>query len=102
MSLYFIKTPRVLKRLFTKYTWSYFSTQKEIFLTFDDGPILEVTEFVLDQLKQYNAKATFFCIGDNIRKHPTVFSRIVNEGHSVGNHTFHHLNGWKSNTTTYL
>ncbi|KAF9659084.1 polysaccharide deacetylase family protein [Tenacibaculum sp. ZH5_bin.1] len=102
MRFYFIKTPRILKRLFAKYTWSFFSTQKEIFLTFDDGPIPEVTEFVLDQLHQFNAKATFFCIGDNIRKYPAVFSRIVNEGHSVGNHTFNHLNGWKNSNTTYI
>ncbi|MCG7500906.1 polysaccharide deacetylase family protein [Tenacibaculum sp. Mcav3-52] len=102
MRLYFIKTPRILKRLFAKYTWSFFSTQKEIFLTFDDGPIPKVTEFVLDQLHLFNAKATFFCIGDNIRKYPAVFSRIVNEGHSVGNHTFNHLNGWKNSNTTYI
>lgn len=102
MRLYFIKTPRILKRLFAKYTWSFFSTQKEIFLTFDDGPIPKVTEFVLDQLHLFNAKATFFCIGDNIRKYPAVFSRIINEGHSVGNHTFNHLNGWKNSNTTYI
>lgn len=102
MRLYFIKTPRILKRLFAKYTWSFFSTQKEIFLTFDDGPIPKVTEFVLDQLHLFNAKATFFCIGDNIRKYPAVFSRIVNEGHSVANHTFNHLNGWKNSNTTYI
>jgi len=102
MRFYFIKTPRILKHLFAKYTWSFFSDRKEIFLTFDDGPIPEVTEFVLDQLQQFNAKATFFCIGDNIRKHPAVFSRIVNEGHSVGNHTFNHLNGWKSSDTAYI
>ncbi|RKF05007.1 peptidoglycan/xylan/chitin deacetylase (PgdA/CDA1 family) [Tenacibaculum lutimaris] len=102
MRFYFIKTPRILKRLFAKYTWSFFSDRKEIFLTFDDGPIPEVTEFVLDQLKQFNAKATFFCIGDNIQKHPAVFSRIVKEGHSVGNHTFNHLNGWKNSDTTYI
>ncbi|GFD78292.1 polysaccharide deacetylase [Tenacibaculum sp. KUL118] len=102
MRLYFIKTPRILKRLFAKYTWSFFSTQKEIFLTFDDGPIPKVTEFVLDQLHLFNAKATFFCIGDNIRKYPAVFSRIVNKGHSVGNHTFNHLNGWKNSNTTYI
>ncbi|MDE1205335.1 polysaccharide deacetylase family protein [Tenacibaculum larymnensis] len=102
MRLYFIKTPRILKRLFAKYTWSFFTNKKEIYLTFDDGPIPEVTEFVLDQLHNFNAKATFFCIGDNIRKHPVVFSRIVKEGHSVGNHTFNHLNGWKSSYTTYI
>ncbi|CAM1372017.1 putative peptidoglycan N-acetylglucosamine deacetylase, CE4 family [Tenacibaculum litoreum] len=102
MRLYFIKTPRILKRLFTKYTWSFFSDRKEIYLTFDDGPIPEVTEFVLNQLNKFNAKATFFCIGDNVRKHPAVFSRIINEGHSVGNHTFNHLNGWKSSNTAYI
>lgn len=102
MRLYFIKTPRILKRLFTKYTWSFFSDRKEIFLTFDDGPIPEVTEFVLDQLQQFNAKATFFCIGNNIRKHPAIFDRIIAEGHSVGNHTFNHLNGWKNSNTTYF
>ena len=101
MRLYFIKTPRILKQLFAKYTWSFSSNKKAIYLTFDDGPIPEVTEFVLDQLQQFNAKATFFCIGDNIRKHPSVFSRIISEGHSVGNHTFNHLNGWKSNNATY-
>lgn len=102
MRFYFIKTPRILKRLFAKYTWSFFSDRKEIYLTFDDGPIPEVTEFVLNQLNKFNAKATFFCIGDNVQKHPAVFSRIVNEGHSVGNHTFNHLNGWKSSNTAYI
>lgn len=102
MRLYFIKTPRILKQLFAKYTWCFFTNKKEIYLTFDDGPIPQVTEFVLDQLHNFNAKATFFCIGDNIRKHPAVFSRIVNEGHSVGNHTFNHLNGWKSSNTAYI
>ncbi|MEE4000089.1 polysaccharide deacetylase family protein [Tenacibaculum sp. FZY0031] len=102
MRLYFIKTPRILKQLFAKYTWSFFTNKKEIYLTFDDGPIPEVTEFVLNQLNKFNAKATFFCIGDNVRKHPAVFSRIVNEGHSVGNHTFNHLNGWENSNTAYI
>lgn len=102
MRLYFIKTPRILKQLFAKYTWSFFTNKKEIYLTFDDGPIPQVTEFVLDQLHNFNAKATFFCIGDNIRKHPAVFSKIVNEGHSAGNHTFNHLNGWKNSNTAYI
>lgn len=102
MRLYFTKTPRILKQLFSRYTWCFASDKKEIYLTFDDGPIPEITEFVLDQLEKHNAKATFFCIGDNIKKYPAVFHQIINEGHSVGNHTFNHLNGWKSNNTSYI
>ncbi|GAB5401160.1 MAG: polysaccharide deacetylase family protein [Aureisphaera sp.] len=73
-----------------------------VYLTFDDGPITRVTPWVLDLLKQHNAKATFFCIGDNIAKHPEVFARIQAEGHSIGNHTFNHLNGWKTTTENYV
>jgi len=101
MRLYPIKTPRLVKLLFPYYTWSFPLDKKEIYLTFDDGPIPEVTEFVLEELKKYNAKATFFCIGDNIRKHPKVFHQIHNEGHSIGNHTFNHLNGWKTSVNDY-
>jgi peptidoglycan/xylan/chitin deacetylase (PgdA/CDA1 family) len=78
------------------------STKKEIYLTFDDGPVYGPTEFVLDTLAKASAKATFFCIGDNVRKHPDVFKRIVSEGHAVGNHTFNHLSGWSTPTETYL
>lgn len=102
MRFYFTKTPRILKLLFSRYTWCFASNKKEIYLTFDDGPIPEVTEFVLSQLKKHNAKATFFCIGDNIKKHPTIFHQIINDGHSVGNHTFNHLNGWKTNNASYI
>ncbi|WP_299156444.1 polysaccharide deacetylase family protein [uncultured Tenacibaculum sp.] len=101
MRLYFIKTPHILKKLFPKYTWCFPSVEKEIYLTFDDGPIPVVTEFVLDELQKYKAKATFFCIGDNIKKHSSIFSRIVKEGHSIGNHTFNHLNGWKTTNKNY-
>lgn len=73
-----------------------------MFLTFDDGPIPEVTPWVLKTLKKHKAKATFFCIGDNIRKHPELFKQIIAEGHAVGNHTFHHINGWKISTRKYL
>ena len=76
--------------------------KKEVYLTFDDGPIPVITPWVLEQLKIYNAKATFFCIGDNIRKHPDVFKQIINQKHRIGNHTFNHLKGWKYNTKTYL
>ena len=73
-----------------------------IFLSFDDGPIPEVTPWVLSQLKKHNALATFFCIGANIEKHPDIFRQIISEGHAVGNHTYDHVNGWKTKTERYL
>lgn len=82
--------------------WHIPTDKKEIFLTFDDGPVAGVTEAILDLLKSYNAKATFFCVGDNVRRSPQVFSRILEEGHSVGNHTFHHVNGWKYSLNSYV
>ncbi|MFD0700579.1 polysaccharide deacetylase family protein [Myroides pelagicus] len=92
----------ILPFLFPTYTWLRKTKDKKVYLTFDDGPIPEITEWVLDTLAQYQIKATFFCIGDNIRKHPTIFQRIVKEGHQIGNHTFNHLNGWKTPTEVYL
>ncbi len=77
------------------------SSEKKIYLTFDDGPIPGPTEWVLQQLSLFNAKATFFCIGDNIRKHGEVFNRILAAGHAVGNHTFHHVNGWSASVEKY-
>lgn len=78
------------------------ATKNEVYLTFDDGPVYGPTEFVLEELSRASAKATFFCIGDNVRKHPDVFRRIVSEGHAVGNHTFNHLSGWSTPTETYI
>ena len=75
---------------------------KNIYLSFDDGPIPEVTPWVLQQLKHYDARATFFCIGDNVEKHPGIFRNVIAEGHTVGNHTFNHLNGWKTSSEEYL
>jgi peptidoglycan/xylan/chitin deacetylase (PgdA/CDA1 family) len=77
-------------------------TQKKIYLTFDDGPISQITPRVLDVLKQYKIKATFFCVGENILKHPNVYQRILAEHHAVGNHTYNHLNGWNTHTNTYI
>jgi len=71
-------------------------------MTFDDGPHEEVTPWVLELLKQYNAKATFFCIGKNVRAHPVIYDQILNEGHAVGNHTDNHLNGWKVSIQEYV
>lgn len=98
----FFYTPRWLQNWQSAYTWRIKNVSKHIFLTFDDGPIPEVTPFVLDTLKVYNAKATFFCVGDNVQKYPDVFARIREEGHTVANHTFHHLNGWKTEDEVYL
>ncbi len=76
--------------------------EKKIYLSFDDGPHPVATPFVLDQLKKYNAKASFFCIGKNVAAYPSLYSRILEEGHTVGNHTQDHLNGWKTTTDDYL
>ncbi|HTB07602.1 MAG TPA: polysaccharide deacetylase family protein [Bacteroidia bacterium] len=76
--------------------------KKTVYLTFDDGPIPEATPMVLDILNKYNAKATFFCVGDNVRKYPQLYQRILDEGHAVGNHTFNHTDGWKTKLKEYI
>ncbi|WP_413513347.1 polysaccharide deacetylase family protein [Myroides odoratus] len=93
---------RLLPLLFPQYTWHKNHKDKVVYLTFDDGPIPEVTAWVLHLLQQQQIKATFFCIGDNIRKHPQLFQRILAEQHQIGNHTYNHLNGWKSTLEEYV
>ncbi|WP_245705932.1 polysaccharide deacetylase family protein [Catalinimonas alkaloidigena] len=88
--------------MFPSFTWHMPTQQTELFLTFDDGPIPGVTDFVLEQLDQHDAKGTFFCVGDNVRKYPDEFRRVLQKGHAVGNHTFHHLNGWRTDDEHYL
>ncbi|WP_346236884.1 polysaccharide deacetylase family protein [Niabella insulamsoli] len=100
--MYFIKTPGWVKRVFSAYTWHVPTEQKELYLTFDDGPHSVATPFVLNQLDQYNAKATFFCLGKNVIDYPGIFADIIEKGHSVGNHTHNHLNGWKVQESAYL
>lgn len=102
MALFFHKTIPLLRRIYPEMTWRIPSSVPTVYLTFDDGPIPEVTEFVLETLGRYDAKATFFCIGDNIRKHPEVFRQVVDAGHSVGNHTFNHLKGWHTEDQVYF
>lgn len=102
MKFYTVKTPKLVTWLFPKLLWEFSVSEKKIFLTFDDGPIPEVTPWVLEQLANYNAKATFFCIGDNVRKHPDIYNRLIAEGHTIGNHTQHHVNGWKVSTSKYI
>ena len=102
MNFNWVKTNKWIKKIFNNLVWDIPNSDKKIYLTFDDGPIPEVTEWVLDILKTEDVKATFFCIGDNIRKHPEVYKRILSEGHQTGNHTFNHLNGWKTETNHYI
>ena len=99
---YFVKTPGWLKNIYKRFTWSIPVNDKIIYLSFDDGPHPVITPFVLDELKKYNAKASFFCIGKNVLAYPEVYKRIIEEGHSVGNHSFNHLNGWKTVDALYL
>ena len=99
---YFVKTPGWLKKIYRNRIWQISSKEKNIYLSFDDGPHPVVTMLVLDELKKYNARATFFCIGKNVLAYPEVYKRIIDEGHSVGNHTHNHLNGWKTSDAAYL
>jgi peptidoglycan/xylan/chitin deacetylase (PgdA/CDA1 family) len=100
--LFVHKSPRILKSFYSPFVWEIPTEEPVIYLTFDDGPIPDVTEWVLEQLDKYLAKATFFCIGDNVRKYPDVFIQMLAKGHSIGNHTFNHLKGWNTDDRTYL
>jgi peptidoglycan-N-acetylglucosamine deacetylase len=96
------KTPSIFKKFYPNYVWDKYTNEKVVYLTFDDGPIPDVTEFVLEQLAKFEARATFFCVGDNVCKNPEIFYKVANAGHSIGNHTFNHLNGWKTENATYI
>jgi len=97
-----VKTPDLIKHYLGGYVWEKPNTQNKIYLTFDDGPIPEVTPWVLEVLREFNIPATFFCVGENISKHPEIFNQILNDGHGIGNHTYNHLKGWKTSTQSYL
>jgi peptidoglycan/xylan/chitin deacetylase (PgdA/CDA1 family) len=99
---YSVKTPWWLKLLYQNCIWEIKDTKKIIYLTFDDGPHPTITPFVLAELKKYNAKATFFCIGKNVLLYSEVCRSIITDGHQLGNHTHNHLNGWKTKNTVYL
>ena len=102
LDMYLVKSPFFLRWYYPSLIWNKARSEKAIYLTFDDGPIPDVTDFVLKTLQDFDAKGTFFCIGDNIRKHPEVYDRLIAAGHRIGNHTFNHLKGWKTEDGAYL
>lgn len=99
---YLVRTPWWLKKIYSGLIWRMPVKEKVLYLSFDDGPHPEVTPFVLDELKKYNARATFFCIGKNVKEYPQIYRRVLMDGHRVGNHTQNHLNGWKVADKKYI
>lgn len=99
---FWVKTSYFVKKIFPNYVWDIPNNENKVYLTFDDGPTPEITQWSLDQLKKYDAKATFFCIGNNIDKYPEIFQKTIQEGHAIGNHSFNHLKGWKISTVDYV
>ncbi len=99
--MYLVRPSYLIKSIYPKAVWRMGETEKKLYLSFDDGPIPEITPWVLDILQEYEIKATFFCVGDNVEKYASIFNRIKAEGHAIGNHTYNHLNGWKTHSADY-
>jgi len=97
-----VRPPYLLRKFYSDFTWNMPGEDRKIYLTFDDGPLPGITEFVLDALKAHNAKATFFCVGNNVKQNAEIFQRTVDEGHRIGNHTYFHKNGWYTPVPEYL
>ena len=97
-----VRPPYLLRRLYPGAIWRMSKTEKKVYLTFDDGPVPGVTPAALSVLKQFDVKATFFCVGNNVQKHPGIYQQILAEGHVTANHTFHHVDGWNTSTKDYL
>jgi len=96
------RAPQLYRSLYRGSHWRFNINEKAVYLTFDDGPIPEITPWVLDMLDKYNIKATFFCVGDNVRKYPEIYQMVKERGHKTGNHTFHHIQGLKTDTRSYM
>ena len=94
--------PSIFPLITPNVTWKVKTNDKVLYLTFDDGPHPTITPMVLSILEEYNAKATFFCVGDNVSKYPAIFNQIMSKGHAVGNHTFNHIKGWQSTNDAYI
>lgn len=100
--MHFFSVPSTIQWLIPSCTWRKVGQEKVIYLTFDDGPHHEITAWVIDELKKLQIKATFFCVGDNLKKHPETAKQLLTEGHQIGNHTMHHIKGWKHKNNDYL
>ena len=100
MNIY--RTPSIIKAIFPGLVWDFRNNGKNIYLTFDDGPNPGITEYVLDVLEKLNARATFFCVGQNVESNPLIFHQIWEQGHTIGNHTYNHLNGWNTSNKHYF
>ena len=100
--MYFVRTPYIIKKLFPQLIWDLPNAENKVYLTFDDGPHPEITPWILEQLAKYDAKATFFCLGENVKKYPEIIEQILKEGHQIGNHGYAHLNGWETDNDNYL
>jgi len=100
--MYLVKTPQFVQKLFPNFVWKMPTAEKQIYLTFDDGPTSDLTPWILEQLAEYNAKATFFCVGEQIEQHPENFQLITEAGHAIGNHTYSHPNGWGAENISYF
>ncbi|MFN0202218.1 MAG: polysaccharide deacetylase family protein [Bacteroidia bacterium] len=100
--MYLSKIPSLLQCCFPKYLWKVNTDAKKIYLTFDDGPVAGITEFVLAELEKYQAKATFFMLGKQVKKHPDLAKKVLAAGHSIGNHSYSHKNGWQTEDSIYL
>lgn len=94
--------PGIIKFFFPSLLWSYPTDKKKVFLTFDDGPMQGITYWVLTQLKNHDAKATFFMVGENVERYPALVNSVMNDGHAIGNHTLNHINGWKVSNQEYI
>lgn len=98
----FIQPPSLVRSLYPKRLWRMDARERSLYLTFDDGPHPTITPFVLSQLANFNAKASFFCIGNRVAEYPFIYEKILESGHRVGNHTYQHLNAWKTSQSNYL
>jgi peptidoglycan/xylan/chitin deacetylase (PgdA/CDA1 family) len=100
--MHFFTVPSTIQWLIPSCTWRKEGQEKVIYLTFDDGPHPEITAWVMDELKKHQIKATFFCVGENLKTHTETAKQLLTEGHQIGNHTMHHIKGWKQNNGDYL